>query len=239
VTDCRTVAIMQPTYLPWIGYFAMVDRVDEFIFLDSVQFARRSWQQRNRIKTLQGELLLTIPVFSRGQREQRIADVRIDVDSGFARKHWRAIEESYGKTRYFTAYSQTLEPLYSTPVEQLATFTINLVVAICRLLHVTTPTHRSSLMNASGSKASLLANLCREAGACRYLSAPGSSDYIEQSDAFRDAGIALEYHHYDHPRYEQLGPDFLPNLSIIDLLFNVGGERALEILRSGVRGAPR
>ena len=86
------VAIMQPTYLPWIGYLAMIDRVDQFIYLDSVQFARRSWQQRNRIKTANGELMLTIPVSSKGRRDQLISETSVLWTSGFAPKHVRAIE---------------------------------------------------------------------------------------------------------------------------------------------------
>src|SRR3546814_5151800 len=103
-----TFAIMQPTYLPWIGYFGMIDRADIFVFLDSVQFARRSWQQRNRIKTANGPLMLTVPVHKKGARDQTIAEVRIDEQAQFPLTQMRAIEHALKKAPYFATHAEAL-----------------------------------------------------------------------------------------------------------------------------------
>lgn len=235
MTTPRTVAIMQPTYLPWIGYFAMIDQVDEFIYLDSVQFARRSWQQRNRIKTAQGEMMLTIPVLNKGFRDQTLAETVIAADSNFGQKHWRSIEAAYGRAPHFAAYAPAFAPLFADPPARLADFTIDLIDTICGIFGITTPRRRSSTMISQGSKADLLANLCREAGAERYLSAPGSRDYIEASTAFADLGVDVDYHGYEHPVYPQGKGDFLPYMAAIDLLFQQGAERGLDMLRAGVK----
>lgn len=230
------VAIMQPTYLPWIGYFAMIDRVDRFVYLDTVQFTRRSWQQRNRIKTAQGELMLTVPVLSKGRREQSIADVQIDRESGFAAKHVRSIETAYRKAAYFDRYFDALRTQITADIPALADYTIGITEYLCDSFGIETPRERSSSMKARGQKAELLALTCVELGAGRYLSAPGSRDYIEASDAFDKAGVTVAYHEYAHPGYPQSGGEFLPYLAAIDLLFHCGGEEALRLIRQGVSG---
>jgi hypothetical protein len=170
------IAIMQPTYLPWIGYFAMIDRVDRFVYLDSVQFAKRSWQQRNRIKAAQGELMLTVPVLSKGQRDQTIAEAQIDWDSGFAVKYVRSIESAYRAAPHFAEHFEPLKAKLSDKVPSLADYTIGLIDFLCDCFGITTPRERSSKLAATGQKADLLAAICSELGAARYLSAPGSRE---------------------------------------------------------------
>jgi hypothetical protein len=230
------VAIMQPTYLPWIGYFAMIDRVDRFVYLDSVQFAKRSWQQRNRIKTPNGELILTVPVLSKGKRDQTIAEAQIDWDSGFAAKHVRSIESAYRGAPHFAQYFEPLKAKLSRQAPSLADYTIGLIDFLCESFGITTPRERSSNLKAAGQKAELLAAISNELRANRYLSAPGSREYIEESDAFERAGVAVNYHEYTHPTYPQGAGDFLPYMAAIDLLFHCGGEAGLRIIRQGVSG---
>lgn len=225
---------MQPTYLPWIGYFAMIDRADEFIYLDSVQFARRSWQQRNRIKTAQGELMLTIPVQKKGMRDQPISETQIDISSGFGVKHWRSIEGAYRNAPHFAAHAAALERHFAASAANLADFNIGLIETLCDIFGIDTPRRRSSGMASRGSKADLLAALCREAGADRYLSAPGSREYIEETHAFEQAGVTLEYHLYQHPVYAQGNGEFLPYMAAIDSLFHLGAQEALAAMRAGV-----
>lgn len=229
------VAIMQPTYLPWIGYLAMIDRVDRFIYLDSVQFARRSWQQRNRIRSGDGELMLTVPVFSKGLRDQTIAQTQVDWASGFARKHLKSIETVYRRTPYFEQYFEPLRVKYTQEAATLADFTIGLIDFLCGAFGIQTPCERSSGLPGEGQQAELLASICKSVGASQYLSAPGSRDYIEQSHAFERAGVTVRYHEYEHPTYPQGAGPFLPHMAAIDLLFCCGGQDGLEILRRGVR----
>lgn len=230
------IAIMQPTFLPWIGYFAMIDRVDRFVYLDSVQFAKRSWQQRNRIKAAQGELMLSVPVLSKGKRDQTIAEAQIDWDSGFAAKYVRSIESAYRSAPHFAEHFEPLRERLTASAPSLADYTIGLIEFLCASFGITTPRERSSNLKATGQKADLLATICSELGAARYLSAPGSRDYIEESDAFRKAGVAVNYHNYEHPAYPQGAGEFLPYMAAIDLLFHCGGEAGLRIIRQGVSG---
>jgi hypothetical protein len=227
-----TIAIMQPTYLPWIGYFGMIDQADRFVFLDSVQFARRSWQQRNRIKTANGVQMLTVPVLKKGAREQTIAEVQIDAGARFAEKHRRAIEHALGKAPHFKDYAEGLFAVLEGGHEKLADLNIALIRWLCEAFGIAADFARSSEIAAEGAKADLLAALCTALGGEVYLSAPGSADYIEESDAFETAGVTVAYHHYDHPAYAQLHGAFEPYMSAIDLLFNLGPE-SLDCIRSG------
>lgn len=227
-----TIAIMQPTYLPWIGYFGMIDRVDTFVFLDSVQFARRSWQQRNRIKTSDGPLMLTVPVHKKGARDQIIAQVRIDEQAGFADKHVRAIEHALRKAPHFEAHAAELFSVLRSGHERLADLNIALIAWVAETMGVRCRFVRSSQLDTEGAKAELLACICHTMEADVYLSAPGSRDYLEGSDAFERRGIAVRYHDYEHPSYPQLHGPFEPYMSVVDLLFNVGPQ-SLETIRSG------
>lgn len=227
-----TVAIMQPTYLPWVGYFGMIDRADVFVFLDTVQFARRSWQQRNRIKTANGPQMLTVPVHKKGARDQKIAEVQIDGESHFAEKHIRAIEHALSKAPFFKDHAPALSAILQGGHPKLADLNIELITWLATALGVSSRFLRSSEIEAGGAKADLLANICEALGGEVYISAPGSSDYIESSDAFDSHGIKVAYHHYEHPVYPQLYGAFEPYMSAIDLLFNLGPQ-SLERIRSG------
>ena len=226
------VAIMQPTYLPWSGYFGLMRSVDLFIFLDSVQFARRSWQQRNQIKTANGAQWLTVPVVSKGKREQRIDEVMIEPTAGFEVAHRRAIEHNYRKTPHFEAVAdEVLAPL-GEQAAALVDLNIALIAGIAERLGITTPVVRSSAMGGEGAKADLLASLCRGVGATEYVSPPGSQDYLDESDAFFKAGIPVRYFRYAHPEYPQMFGEFLPYMSCIDMMFNCG-EESLSLIEGG------
>ena len=227
------VAIMQPTYLPWIGYFALIDRVDVFVFLDSVQFDRRSWQQRNRIKGAGGPQMLTVPVFKKGLREQCIADVRINPAAGFPGKHVRAIEHCYAHAPRFEPYGAGLIDILRRPHKRLANLTIDLIQWLAGQLGITTRWVLSSSLDATGKKADLLVDLCRKLGADRYVSPPGARAYLENSDAFDSLGIPVIYNDYRHPAYPQLHGPFVSHLSIVDLMFNVGPD-SIAVIRKGV-----
>jgi hypothetical protein len=229
-----SAAIMQPTYLPWIGYFALIDRVDVFVFLDSVQFARRSWQQRNRIKAPTGEQMLTVPVLKKGRRDESVREVEIDPGSDFARKHRRSIESAYARAPFFAEYSPGLFAILDRPYTQLADLNIDLISWLSGAFGITTPCRRSSDMQVAGRRDALLVALCQELGADIYVSPPGSHDYLDESTAFADAGIFLQWHEYTHPEYPQTRPPFLSHMAAIDLLFNVGPD-SLAIIRSGLR----
>lgn len=224
------MAIMQPTYLPWIGYFGLMQSVDIFVLLDTVQFARRSWQQRNQIKTANGAQWLSVPVLSKGKRDQLICEVELDKSSGFAAAHRRSIEMSYVKTPYFKQYADTLLPLLGNSSPLLADMTSALILQLKAQLGIETRVMRASELDGSGAKADLLASLCKQIGATAYVSPPGSKDYLDESDAFEKIGVPVQYYEFKHPEYPQPFGEFLLYMSIIDMLFNCG-ERSSALIQ--------
>ena len=231
------IAIVQPTYLPWLGYFDLMDQVDQFVFLDSVQFEKRSWQQRNRIKAPTGLQWLTVPVISRGKRSQSIAEV--EIGEKFWPDHLRSIEMNYRRApffkRYYSAISERMQAATSTL--NLATLTIGLVRWLAELMDIRTPTLRSSELAAQGRRTELLAGIGGLLGATSYLSPLGSVEYLlNDMPIMAGRGIEVGFQHYEHPLYSQLFPPFQPYASTLDLLFNEG-ENALAIIRSGRRPA--
>jgi len=228
------IAICQPTYLPWLGYFDLIDQVDTFVLLDTVQFEKQSWQQRNRIKTPTGLQWLTVPVVFRGRLGQKIHEVEIR-EVEFRRKHLRAIELNYSRApffqKYFPALSAILQGIGSTT--HLADLNVRLIQWLIEGLGVRTPLVRASSLNEEGKRTQLLANICRKLGAARYISPIGSAEYLlREIDVLADANVETVFHNYNHPEYEQLFPPFLAFASVIDLIFNEG-DRSVDIIRSG------
>ncbi len=231
------IAIAQPTYLPWLGYFDLLDQVDQFVFLDSVQFEKRSWQQRNRIKAPDGLQWLTVPVISRGKRNQRIADAEISEE--FWHDHLRTIEMNYRRAPFFDRYYGALIQLTESVASSLnlATLTIGLLRWLAEVMDIRTPTLRSSALSVQGKRTELLAEICGLLGATSYLSPLGSVEYlVNDMPIMAGSGIEVGFQHYEHPLYRQLFPPFQPYASTLDLLFNEG-ENALAIIRSGRRPA--
>ena len=228
----KSVAIMQPTYLPWLGYFGLMKSVDLFILLDSVQFTRRSWQQRNQIKSAKDSIWLTVPVLSKGKRDQLISEVEIDQSRDFPQGHQRALELNYKKAPHFDAYMPQLQNLLGADNRYLSNLNIDLINYLRDALGITTPMRRASEFEAVGTKADLLASLCEQVGATEYISPPGSKDYLDQSDAFAKLGIPLRYFNFMHPEYPQRFGDFLPYMSVVDLLFNCGSE-SMQVIEKG------
>ena len=229
------IAIAQPTYLPWLGYFDLIDQVDGFVILDSVQFEKQSWQQRNRIKTPTGLHWLTVPVVFRGRFGQLINQVEIR-DGEFWRSHLRAIELNYRRAPFFENYFHELsQRLNSTPGSRLADLNIRLLEWFISILEIRTPLFLSSQLNQSGKRSELLANICSHFGATQYVSPIGSAAYLlREIDLLERRAIEVFFHNYEHPHYRQLFPPFIPYASILDLIFNEG-DRSPEIVRSGRR----
>lgn len=230
------IAIAQPTYLPWLGYFDLLDQVDRFVLLDSVQFERQSWQQRNRIKTPQGLAWLTVPVIFRGRLSQTIADVNIRVPD-FWHDHLRAIELNYRRAPYFNRYFDKLWEKVDVAAASLSLphLTISLLRWFAEVLEIKTPMVRSSELGVHGKRTELLAEICVSLGATAYLSPLGASEYLlDELPILTSRGIGVSFHNYLHPVYRQMFPPFQPYTCILDLIFNEG-ENALEIIRSGRR----
>ena len=231
------IAISQPTYLPWCGYFDLIDQVDKFVVLDNVQFEKQSWQHRNRIKTPAGLQWLTVPVRFHGRFGQLIQEVEIR-DIGFAGKHLRAIELNYRRAPFFEKYFPTLQRLVPCQVgSKLVDLNLRLLQWLCDALQLNVSFVRASALSATGKRTELLANICVELGATEYLSPIGSADYLlSEMELLTARDVAVSFQHYGHPQYRQLFSPFVPYACVLDLLFNEG-PGALEIIRSGRRPA--
>jgi hypothetical protein len=229
------IAISQPTYLPWMGYFDLIDQVDAFVFLDNVQFEKQSWQQRNRIKTPAGLQWLTVPVQHRGRFGQLINEVEIR-DAGFWRRHLRAIELNYRRAPYFDKYFENLSAkVHSHSPALLAELNVSLIEWMMEALGVSSPLYRASRLMLTGRRTELLAKICNKLGADEYLSPIGSAGYLlNELDVLLDSGVEVLFQHYEHPQYGQMFAPFCANASALDLIFNEG-EMSLQILRSGRR----
>jgi len=218
----KTIAVVQSNYIPWRGYFDLINSVDEFILYDDVQYTIRDWRNRNVIKTPSGPLWLTIPVAVKGKYFQKIKDTRIS-DPTWQRRHWATIVHSYSRAKYFAMQKELFEELYLRTDDQLLSH-INhrFIVAICRILGIRTTVSWSMDYNLIGDKTGRLVHLCQQAGATAYLSGPSAKAYLDE-ELFRNEGIAVSYMDYSgYPEYRQLYPPFEPRVSIIDLIFNEG-----------------
>jgi hypothetical protein len=218
----KRVAILQSSYIPWKGYFDIINLVDEFILYDDVQFTRRDWRNRNRIKTPQGLRWLTIPVQTKGLYLQRI-DETIVTDPKWARSHWNALLQNYSAAQFFNNYRPLFEKLFLTSTEmRLSAINRRFIEAVCQILGIDTPLRWSTEYPAHGSKTERLVSLCTACGATSYLSGPSARGYIEE-EQFERAGVALSYMDYSgYPEYTQLHPPFEHEVTILDLIFNAG-----------------
>lgn len=226
------VAIHQPNYLPWLGYFYKIAWSEVFVFLDNVQYSKNSIINRNKIKTPQGAAWLTVGVLTKGRLGQVIKEVDINNDTSWYRTHEKSISQNYSKAPYFRNYQELFEDVYRRRWEKLIHLNEALIKLNCDLLGIkATKFLRASELNVSGQSTELLISICKAIGADTYLSGFGGKKYMDDK-AFEEAGISLSYYDFEHPTYNQLWGEFIPNLSIIDLLFNEG-EKSLEILLKG------
>ena len=224
------VIVNQPTYIPWMGYFAMIDLADVFVFYDDVQFSVQSWQQSNRIKTAQGIQKLTVPI----ERHfgQKINEVKINSFYTWGAKHWKSIGQSYSKAPYFEQYESYIRDTYEVGWYYLCDLNIYLIRLLTELLDVRIPKFvKSSERKLSGAKTDRLIPLLQELGATEYISGLAAKDYIGE-DKFKEADIKLTWFNYQHPAYPQIRGEFISHLSAIDLLFNTGAE-AINYIRRG------
>ena len=214
--------VLQPTYLPWMGYFGMIDAADTFVFYDDVQFSVQSWQQRNKIKSANGSCMwLSVPIVRNSR--QKINEVRINKASDWRKKHWESIYQSYAKAPFFEKYAPILKGVYENEWEYLVDLNITLIKKITEILGLKTQFIVSSELNVEGVKTERLVNILKKIGADEYITGPGAKDYIEVN-SFKENDIKLYWYEYQHPVYPQIRGDFIPCLSAIDLLFNTGGE---------------
>jgi hypothetical protein len=232
------VAIHQPHYLPWLGYFAKWASADLFVFLDTVQYEKNGWQNRNRIKTPDGPRWLTVPVKAR--LGMTVSVVPIDTSQPWRARHLRSIENAYAKAPRWSEYRDALQGFYAREWERLAPLAVDSARWLADALGVSTPVCLASdLAVSDGPRPDATARLvaiCRAVDADTYLAGRDGARYLD-AEQFAAAGIAVSTQRYEHPVYPQGGGKFAPFLSALDLLLMQGHE-ALRILREGNTWSP-
>ena len=234
-----SLAIAQPTFLPWLGWFDLADQVDRLVILDDVSFSKQSWQQRNRIRTQSGLDFITVPVKKSGRFGQHIVDCEL-ANQMFLEKILNSLKANYAKSSFFKEYFESFESTFRLSASNnfLVELNCNMIYWIADVLQVKTPMVRSTTLNVGGERGEHVAGICQDVGAKLYLSPAGAEDYlIEDRRAFDSRDIEIQFHVYDHPVYEQRFDPFIPFASAIDLIFNCG-PNAAAIMRSG-RRVPR
>ncbi|MBN2425574.1 MAG: WbqC family protein [Calditrichaceae bacterium] len=225
----KKVAILQSNYIPWKGYFDLINIVDEFIIYDSAQYTKQDWRNRNKIKTKNGIQWLSIPV-KHVSISQAIIDIEI-CQSNWGEKHWRTLEANYAKAKYFKNYRKVFSELYKTKEIKLSSINSLFIHAINDILGIKTKITWSSDYELVGGRTERLLNLCIQSGASTYLSGPAAKNYLDEA-LFKKAGLIVQWMDYSsYRKYNQLYPPFDHYVSIIDLIFNEG-PNAVKFMKS-------
>jgi hypothetical protein len=228
-----TLVVLQPGYLPWLGFFDQVRRSSVFIYYDDVQFDKHGWRNRNRVKAPDGAPhWLTVPVLHSGRNWPAILEVEIDNRGAWARKHVGTLKQFYAKAPHLHRYLPALEEMLERRWTLLVDLDLAVTGLICGWLGLERRMLRASALGISGKQSERLLALCQHAGAQRYLSGDSARDYLD-TELFAQHGIEVEWQNYVHPVYPQQHGGFVPYLSIVDLLFNCGEESAAILGRAG------
>lgn len=230
-------AIHQPNYIPWLGFFHKIYHCDVFILLDNVKYSKNTVINRNKIKTPNGWMYLTVPVLTKNRSEELISETFIDNHQKWKEKHLKTILLNYGKSEYFSLYNELFSDIYKTKWIKLVELNQYIICEVIKELGINTKIINATDLHVEGRGNELLINICKAVGADTYLSGKGAAGFIDKkkydgyikADEFTKEGIQLTFQEFEHPTYNQLYGDFIPNMSVIDLLFNCG-PRSLENL---------
>ena len=219
----------QPTYLPWLGLFHKIGLADTFCVLDTVQYEKNSFINRNKIKTSNGSLWLSVPVETKNHFETKIYDLRI-AERQWSRKHFKSIEHAYKKAPFYDDYiSQLGEVLLGQKYIFLKDLNYELMKFFLKELKIETAVVFASDYNFVGKKSDLIIDMCKKLGATNFIFGSQGRDYVDYN-LFQDTQIEISFQNYVHPEYPQLYNKFEPYMSIVDLLFNVG-RNAREVIK--------
>lgn len=226
------LVIMQPSYLPWLGYFDLLIQANLFLFYDTVQYDKDGWRNRNRIKTANGPQWLTVPVLTSGLNKPLIKDIKINNREPWQRKHLKSLQMNYAKTKFYDETYPEVESVLSKDWEHLMDLNEAVIRKLCGMLEIRTSIQRVSELSLDfdEGKNEKLIQICKHVGADEFYEAAGGKGYIEES-LFKENGIHLRFQDYKHPVYPQLYGDFVSSLSIVDLLCNCGREDSIRILK--------
>lgn len=236
----EVVGILQPMYLPWIGYFEQIASVDRFVLMDDVQYTRHDWRNRNRIKTANGPLWLTVPVRRPGL-DARICDVEIDYRTDWVRKHLRSIEVNYRRRAHFQPLFGEIEAVLATRPTRLVDLNVELLRTLMRHLDIDTELSFSSGIPrdparygpSSDVRNERILEICGHHGARVLYDGKRAADFID-TGKFRTAGIEVVFQDYRPRPYPQAFGEFLPSMSTLDLIMNVGPDAGALMRQASV-----
>lgn len=228
----KKAIITQSNYIPWKGYFDAINSVDVFVVYDEMQYTKRDWRNRNKIKTPNGLKWLSIPVNVKGKFNQKINETLVS-DSSWNKKHWDTLKQVYAKAPNFKENKDFFEELYLTcDLENLSDINLYFIKAINNLLGITTPIIRSKELELKGDKTEKLLNICLDLGVTNYYSGPAAKNYMELN-LFEDKNINVHWFDYSgYPEYTQMHGDFEHGVTILDLIFNEGIEGCKQKMKS-------
>jgi hypothetical protein len=229
VTTSITVGILQPGYIPWLGFFEQVARCDVFVLYDDVQFDKGGWRNRNRIKTSKGAHWLTVPVLLKRHDMPLVRDVRINNAQRWAVNHLKTLFQYYSKAPHFRRHFPGLEEILSRPWDLLAPLDRAVIEWMCHALGIHTPLVWSSELGVTGDRLDRLVSIVRHFGGSVFYEGAAGRDYIP-CEHFRERGVDVVFQDYVHPVYPQLHGPFLSHLSALDLLFNAGPDSLTTLL---------
>jgi WbqC-like protein family len=215
--------VLQPGYLPWLGFFDQMCRADVFVYYDDVQYDKHGWRNRNRIKTPQGPLWLTVPVRHRGLGFPPILNVEIDNRGPWARKHVASIRHAYARAPYVDEYMRPIDDVLSRGWKRLVDLDVTLAAVMATMFGIAPRVVRSSELGIRGERSDRLLRICQHFAAATYLSGDAARDYLDVA-LFERHGIAVEWQQFTYPVYPQQHGEFIPYLSALDLLLNCGPE---------------
>lgn len=232
----KKVAISQSNYIPWKGYFDLIASVDVFVLYDDMQYTKNDWRNRNKIKTSNGSVWLTIPVDTKGKLSQKISDAKIS-NNIWKKKHWTSICQSYAKSPYFEIYKDELSKLYlEHDSEFLSEINLSFIKFICNILGIKTELICSSKFNLVGDKSEKVLGICKDLNADVYISGPAAKDYLDV-ELFSKEGITVKWMEYAYyPEYSQQYPPFEHYVTVLDLIFNEGSN-ARNYMRNYMRNS--
>lgn len=221
----------QPTYLPWLGLFHKIAISDKFCYFDGVQYQIKDWNNRNKIKTNAGPIWLTVPVLTSGYREKKICEIEINNSVDWRRKHWNSIYINYKKAPFFEKYASFFEDVYKRDWKLLSELNEYMLKWFLKELRINVDYCKASDLDFEGHKSDLVLDMCKKIGADVYIFGSLGKDYADKK-SFSKENIELYFQDYKHPAYSQLYGDFVPYMSILDLMFNCG-EDSLNVLMKG------
>ena len=224
----KKIAISQSNYIPWKGYFDLINLVDEFILYDDMQYTRSDWRNRNKIKTPNGTNWLTIPINSKGSFLAKIIEIKI-ADKNWAVKHWQKIKQNYAKAKNFKKYKDIFEELYlNCKEEYLSEINHKFIITINQILGIKTKIRFSSEFEIYGNQTKKLINICKQCNATVYISGPAAKSYFDEQLANKE-NIQVKWMNYEnYKEYEQLYPPFEHGVTILDLIFNTEATKFMK-----------